>query len=93
MASWLESELYNLKLMVEEEEKIDIEDLDDENIDAQVSDRKITYKKPFKIKSSENNMCDIWRHPKGVITKDLDKNLLVFQFFPPNKDVVLNDGL
>ena len=92
----LEEVWQNLTL-TEEEEKVLIVD-DDEDIanDEQIALcllGRLYTDLSFNACAMKTVLRNVWRPTKGIVIRDLDTNLFVFQFFnPSDKEYVLNEG-
>ena len=96
MTTGLEQALRNFRLTAEEEEVFVCDKIVDNDLDDQIAlclVGKLHITTSFNKEAMKNTMCNAWKASKGLIIKDLDANLFIFQFFSMgDKAQVLNDG-
>ena len=85
-----------LKLTTEEEEAEEyVEDIPEERMQEIALSLLGKFLTPSTIspKAMKAVMQSVWRPSKGMVVKELDKNLFLFQFFSgKDKDFALNEG-
>lgn len=95
MASELEEAWKKMKLMEEEEEAV----ICDEEVDERMEYKALCLwgilvtENHFNVGAMKTILKNVWKPVKGVIIRELDKNLFAFQFFSQtDKNYVLNEG-
>ncbi|KAJ8426626.1 hypothetical protein Cgig2_016069 [Carnegiea gigantea] len=96
MATRLEEAWQNLKLTAGEEQVITTEEDDDttsgELISLYLLGRLHT-SNSFNLRAMKSVLRNVWKPSKGLVMRDLDSNLFIFQFFfAADRDFVLNEG-
>lgn len=83
MALNLEEKLLGLNLTEEEEEIVVCDDEDDDVVMEQIQHclvRKMFTTKPFGVEAMKNTMRSAWRPTKGLVVREIENNLFIFQF-------------
>ncbi|KNA06643.1 hypothetical protein SOVF_179060 [Spinacia oleracea] len=96
MAQTLEDRLSGMTLTEEEEEIVVCDDEEDEVVAEQIQHclvGKLFTSKPFSVEALKNTMRSAWRPMKGLVVREIESNLFIFQFFAlAHKLSVLEDG-
>lgn len=85
-----------LKLTKEEEETVEFEEEIFEDRKAEIALSilgKFLTPNTFSIKAMKTVMQTVWKPSRGMVVKELDKNLFLFQFFlQKDKEFALSEG-
>ncbi|KAJ8453215.1 LOW QUALITY PROTEIN: hypothetical protein Cgig2_008099 [Carnegiea gigantea] len=93
MAAGLEEAWKRLSLTPEEEVVVECDDDAPNDRNEQVALCKLHTNNYFNASALKSVLKNVWKPSKGVIIRELDKNLFVFQFFSAaDKAYVLNKG-
>uniref|UniRef100_A0A803ML34 DUF4283 domain-containing protein n=1 Tax=Chenopodium quinoa TaxID=63459 RepID=A0A803ML34_CHEQI len=97
MAAVLENKIKGMTLIEEEEEIVDCDMEEEEEINEQLMlclVGKLLTSNPFSIDVMKNTMRSAWKLNKGMVVREIDNNVFIFQFFAySNKIKVLEEGL
>ncbi|KNA21693.1 hypothetical protein SOVF_040780, partial [Spinacia oleracea] len=96
MAELLEKRLNRLILTEEEEEVIVCDEAEDDTITDQLAlclVGKLLTHSPFSVEAMKNTMKIAWRLGKGMVVREIENNLYMFQFFiMSDKMKVMEEG-
>lgn len=93
----LDLKLQGMQLTEEEEEIIVCEEEEDDTISEQLMlclVGKLLTSNPFSVEAMKNTMRAAWRLSKGMVVREIDSKVFIFQFFSlADKQKVMEDGL
>ncbi|KMS96531.1 hypothetical protein BVRB_8g202020 [Beta vulgaris subsp. vulgaris] len=96
MAECLENKFNGLSLTEEEEEVVECEERDDDTISEQLKlclVGKLLTLNPFSMEAMKNTMRIAWRLGKGMVVREIENNMIMYQFFTmSDKMKVLEEG-
>lgn len=97
MEDILEQKLRGMQLTEEEEEIIVCDEEEDDTMAEQIRlclVGKLLTSNPFSIEAMKNTMIAAWRLSKGMVVREIENKVFIFQFFClTDKQRVLEDGL
>ncbi|KAJ8437316.1 hypothetical protein Cgig2_015047 [Carnegiea gigantea] len=96
MGTGLEEAWQNLTLTEDEEKTVTVDDEEDLAKDEQIALcllGRLHTDISFNTRAMKSILRNVWKPSKGLVIRDLDSNLFVFQFFNhADKEYVLNEG-
>ncbi|KAJ8448472.1 hypothetical protein Cgig2_012116 [Carnegiea gigantea] len=96
MACGLGEEWQRLKLIADEEQIVVVEDDEDNAKDKQIAlclFGCLHTQSSFNARAMKSMLQNLWKSAKGLVVRDLDLNLFIFQFFfATDRHYVLNEG-